>query len=135
MGIIHKLEESDGEWNWQGVAKKDYPSTSDPRGARGVSVRWLIGREEGAPHFAIRYFEVEPGGQTVLDRHRHDHGVFILRGKGTVILGEERKEVSPGDVIYIPPDEVHQFINQQEEIFAFLCVIANKEHLKSIGVL
>ena len=44
-------------------------------------MRWLIGRER-APYFAIRYFEVEPGGQTVLDRHRHDHGVFILRGKG-----------------------------------------------------
>lgn len=135
MGVIHKFQKSDKEWNWEGVIKKDYPLTSDSGGARGVSVRWLIGREEGAPYFALRYFEVEPGGQTVLDQHQHDHGVFILRGKGTVVLGKEKKDVSPGDVIYIPPMEVHQLINQGEEIFAFLCIIPNKEHLKSMGAL
>lgn len=135
MGVVHKFQKSEGEWNWQGVAKKNYPATSGPEGARGVSVRWLISEEEGAPYFALRYFEVEAGGQTVLDQHQHDHGVVILRGKGMVILGEEKKEVSPGDVIYIPPQEVHQLINRGEEIFAFLCVIPNKELLKSIGVL
>ncbi|MDK2896702.1 MAG: hypothetical protein PWP04_822 [Candidatus Atribacteria bacterium] len=135
MGIVHKFEKSGEEWNWQGVTKKDYPSSSEPGGARGASVRWLIGREEGAPYFALRYFEVEPGGQTILDQHQHDHGVFILRGKGTVLLGEEKKEVSPGDVIYIPPGEVHQLINRGEEVFGFLCIIPNKEHLRSIGVL
>lgn len=30
-------------------------------GAAGVKIRWLISAEEGAPHFAMREFEVEPG--------------------------------------------------------------------------
>jgi len=135
MGIIHRFRGGEQGWNWEGVEKKTYPDSSDPGGPRGVSVRWLVGRQEGAPYFAVRYYEVEPGGQTIYDQHTHDHGVIILRGKGKVRLGERMHDVSFGDVVYIPPNEVHQFENSGNETFAFLCVIGNKEFLKSAGVI
>lgn len=135
MGVIHKFVRKGEQWAWDGVAKKVYPSHDGPSAPRGVSVQWLLGDAEGTPFFAIRYFEVEPGGQTVLDQHPHDHGVFILRGRGRVRLGEEYFELRFGDVVYIPGGEVHQFFNIGEEIFAFLCVIPNKDHLRSLGVL
>ncbi len=135
MGVVHRFVVEGDRWLWSGVLRKAYPSGSGSSDPRGVSVQWLVGNEEKAPFFAIRYFEVEPGGQTVLDQHPHDHGVFVLRGRGRVRLGEEYYELGFGDVVYIPGNEVHQFFNVGEEIFAFLCVIPNKNHLRSLGVL
>lgn len=128
MGIIHKFHHQGKGFNWEGVAAKKY----DSQDVRGASVRWLIGRDEEAPYFAMRYFEVEPGGWTVLDRHSHDHGVIILRGKGKVLLGEKEREISFGDVVYIPPNEIHQFKNIGDEPFGFICVIPNKDVLRKI---
>jgi len=134
MGVLHRFSSEGEKWSWQEVERKFYPSGERSCDPKGVSVQWLIGKNEGAPFFAMRYFEVEPGGQTVLDRHVHDHGVFVLRGKGKVKLGDAWHEVQVGDVIYVPSNEEHQFINLGETIFAFLCVIPNKEYLKVLGV-
>lgn len=136
MAILHRfLGEEKNSWVWEGVERKEYPSGESLQDPRGVSVCWLIGKDEKAPYFAIRYFEVQPGGQTVFDQHQHDHGVFVLRGRGKVLAGEKEYEVGFGDVIYIPSWEVHQLKNVGEEVFAFLCVIANKEFLRKVGVL
>jgi quercetin dioxygenase-like cupin family protein len=121
MGVIHRYE---GQFDWQGISLSHYPPE---RKMKGVSVRWLIGPAEKAPNFALRYFEIEPGGWTSLDRHAHDHGVVVLRGRGQVLLGQEEHEIAFGDVVYIPPDEVHQFKNSGEEPLGFLCVIPPRE--------
>ena len=121
MGIIHRYK---GQFDWQGGCLSHYPPEKK---MKGVSVRWLIGPAEKAPNFALRYFEIEPGGWTSLDRHAHDHGVVVLRGHGQVLLDQEEHEIAFGDVVYVPPDEVHQFKNSGEEPLGFLCVIPPKE--------
>ena len=121
MGIIHHYKDP---YDWEGVRLGRYPSGVD---VRGVSVRRLIGPREQAHNYALRYFEIEPGGWTSLDRHAHDHGVVILRGRGQVLLGCEKHDISYGDVVYIPGDEVHQFRNTAEEPFGFLCVVPPRE--------
>jgi quercetin dioxygenase-like cupin family protein len=121
MTIIHRYTQA---FSWTDVEIDHYPPGKE---MRGVSVRWLIGPAEQAPNFALRYFEIEPGGWTSLDQHAHDHGVFVLRGEGSVLLGQQVSEVSFGDVIYIPPNQVHQLRNTGEEPFGFLCIIPPKE--------
>ena len=117
MGIIHRYK---GQFDWEGVSPEGYPPE---REMKGVTIRWLIGSREKAPNFALRYFEVEPGGYTSLDQHAHDHGVMVLRGRGRVLLGEEEFDIGFGDVVYVPPNEVHQFKNVGDEPLGFLCVI------------
>lgn len=121
MGVIHRYK---GQFDWEGVSLSHYPSGKKVKGA---SVRWLIGRDEKAPNFALRYFEIEPGGWSALDEHAHDHGVMILRGEGLVLLDDGEFEVGFGDIVYIPPYEVHQFKNTGKEPLGFLCVIPPKE--------
>jgi len=59
--------------------------------------------------------------------------VVILRGRGQVFLGGEDAdcnspvEVAFGDVVYIPPYEVHQFKNVADEPLGFLCIIPPRE--------
>jgi quercetin dioxygenase-like cupin family protein len=119
MSCVHRFMGIGGSLEWEGVSAQAYESP----GAQGAIVRWLIGPQEKAPHFAIRYFEVEPGGRTSLDCHEHDHGVMVLRGRSRVVLGDDDVEVSFGDIIYIPPHELHQFNNVGSEPLGLLCVI------------
>ncbi len=121
MGVIHRHR---GQFEWEGVELDRYPPERD---MKGVSIRWLIGAAEKAPNFALRYFEVEPGGWTSLDQHAHDHGVMVLKGRGRVRLGESEFEVAFGDVVYIPPCEVHQLKCVGSESLGFLCIIPNLE--------
>jgi len=71
---------------WDGVKKEVYENDGGEMGARHV----LIGESDGARHYQLRYFEIPPGGSSSLDIHEHDHGVYILRGVGSVLL-EKRK--------------------------------------------
>jgi quercetin dioxygenase-like cupin family protein len=89
----------------------------------GVSAKVLVGPGEGAPNYRLRYFRVEPGGNTSLDQHAHDHGVLILHGRATVRLGEQQVVAGPRDVVYVPGNEVHQFSALGDEPLGFLCVI------------
>lgn len=123
MSWVREFIGSGGAMGWKGVQEQRYPG---PNGS-GVSVRWLIGPADAARHFAVRYFEIQPGCHTSLGSHAHDHGVVVLRGRGQVLLGEEVKEVSYADTVYVSPQEVHQFRCVSEEPFGFLCVIRAPE--------
>ncbi len=121
MGAIHKFKGEGGRFDWQDVAVQCYPR------ARDVSKHELIGESDGARNFAVRYFEVAPGGRTSLDEHTHDHGVVVVRGKGRVLLGRRWFDISFGDAIYVEPNETHQFENEYDEALGFICVIPPKE--------
>lgn len=119
MGVVHRFIGQKGAFEWEGKAPEEYVAET----AKGASINWLIGPREGALHFAIRYIEVEPGGQTSLDDHEHEHGVMVLRGKGEVLMGQEEVEVGFGDILFVPGNERHQFRNAGDEPSGFLCVI------------
>ncbi len=94
-------------------------------GAQGCQVRWLVGREDGAPNFAMRQFEVEPGGFTPRHHHPYEHEVYVLEGEGEVWEGDRRHPIRGGDVILVRPDELHQFRNTSTQSLKFLCLIPN----------
>src|SRR5207247_10167393 len=85
------------------------------QGAHGCHVRWLVGERDGAPNFAMRQFEVAPGGYTPHHSHPYEHEVFVLEGQGVILdgAGDEAVErpLGAGDVVYVAPGDVHQFRN------------------------
>jgi len=92
-------------------------------GAAACEVRWLIGETDGAPNFAMREFEVAPGGYTPRHHHPHEHEVYVLQGSGTVLEGDTQHPLKAGDVVYVAPDEEHQFRNTGSEPLKFLCLV------------
>ncbi len=116
MGTVHRFVGSESVFDWEDVPDKvvDVP---------GVTGKVLVGPEDNAPNFRIRYFRLEPGGSSSLERHPHDHGVFILHGRARVRMGAEEVEVGPRDVVYVPGNELHQFRAIGDEPLGFLCVI------------
>ncbi len=105
--------------------EKAEQSAVDMPGASGCKVRQLIGAEQRAPNFAMRQFEVEAGGFTPRHSHPYEHEVFVLEGEGVVFEGDQEHRIGVGDVIYVAPDEVHQFQNRGETSLKFLCLIPN----------
>jgi len=92
-------------------------------GAEGVSIRWLIDERRGARNFAMRVFEIAPGGHTPFHKHAYEHEVFIMQGQGKLRLESVERSLEPGDIVWAPPDEPHQFQNAGSEPFFFMCLV------------
>ena len=92
-------------------------------GAERVRIRQVITESEGAPHFVMRVFEILPGGFTPKHSHAWEHEVFILSGKGHVLSAEGLHPIQPGDVVFIPGNELHQFQNSGDRPLEFICLI------------
>jgi quercetin dioxygenase-like cupin family protein len=98
-------------------------SPVEVEGAKDVGIRWLISREDGAENFAMRMFELEPGGHTPLHTHPQEHEVFILEGQGTFIFEQQQHPFSAEHVIFVPPNKEHRFMNTGESLLRMLCII------------
>ena len=100
-------------------------SVSDA-GAEKTSVRWVISKEDGAKNFYMRVFEIASGGCTPLHRHPWEHEVFVLEGRGCVMRAGEAVSICEGHVVFIPPDEEHQFKNTFGDTLKFICVVPSQ---------
>ena len=120
MGTIHKYT---GDWNkvfsWEDARTRMYQNDE----VNQVSETWMIGKAEGAQNFAFRYYQVSPGGYSRKEQHPYDHGILVLQGSGEVLIDEGTYPISRGDIIYIPPDALHQLSNSGNDPLGFLCVI------------
>jgi quercetin dioxygenase-like cupin family protein len=90
-------------------------------GAKGVKVKYLLHKGVGAERIQLRLFTIEVGGYTPLEKHTHEHEVYVLRGTALVKGGDKEMLVTQGNVIFIPSNEEHQFKNVGEERVEFLC--------------
>ncbi len=95
--------------------------------AKDTKIRWLISQKDNAPNFAMRMFEVEPGGHTPFHKHSWEHEAFVLQGNGTLVTKEGNKSFQQWNVIYIDPNMKHQFKNTGDTLLRFLCIIPHKQ--------
>jgi quercetin dioxygenase-like cupin family protein len=91
----------------------------------GVSLRWLLSKEDGTPHFEMRYIEIKQGHNSFGDPHPYEHGVYVLCGKGKIEGKDQTVEIVPGDAILIFPDEKHRFFSIGNEPLGIICIIPN----------
>jgi tRNA-Thr(GGU) m(6)t(6)A37 methyltransferase TsaA len=92
-------------------------------GVPGVTIRWLWANPDGAPTFALRLFEVQPGTTTPYHTHPYEHEVYILSGQGRLRGKTQEHPLEPGDTALVLPNEQHQFTNVGSDVLRFLCAI------------
>lgn len=103
---------------------KDIPGTFfDNEAARGVTGRVLIGAQDGARRFCMRFFEINPGGHTPRHTHDWEHEIFIHEGRGAAYKEGQWVPISQGDAVFIPPNEEHQIKNTSHEPLRIICLI------------
>jgi len=105
---------------------KHYQEVSAEAIGDDKSIRWVIGQPEGAPNFALRVIEFQPGA--VFDRHQHpfEHEIFVLEGEGVVEGSEGEIAMRPGVALYVPPDEPHGYRNTGAGVLRFVCVVPHQ---------
>lgn len=109
-------------FRWEGREDQIYKATRE-LGFRGVRRVELVGKNGEAVGFDLRYFELEPGGYTSLEKHVHTHVLIGARGRGVVLTGGERLELGCEDIAYIAPLAVHQLRNESAGPFGFYCIV------------
>jgi len=119
MSIIHKFNGKANDFTWQGVAGQ----VLTDEGLEFITKHVLIGENEDAPNYIMRYFRVEPYGHSKLERHPQEHEVIILHGKGQAQIADQVSDVEPFDGVFVSGGELHQFKNTGSEPFGFICVI------------
>ena len=98
-------------------------SPVDVEGAKDVEIRWLISEKDGAENFAMRMFELQPGGHTPLHTHSQEHEVFVLEGEGTFVFEGQEHPFGAEYVVFVPPNTEHRFMNTGGTVLRMLCII------------
>ena len=107
-------------FHWEGVEELAYKQDGSVP-FKDITRQTLFNTPELACE--LRYFEMAAGGFSTLERHQHMHGVTILRGHGSCLVGDRVYRVAPHDLITIPPWTWHQFKADRDEPMGFLCMV------------
>ena len=105
---------------WEGVPLMQYKQEGSAP-FRDITRQVLF--DDPALAAQVRYFEMQAGGYSTLERHQHMHAVMILRGSGCCLVGDKILDVAQHDLIHIPAMTWHQFRATHEAPLGFLCVV------------
>jgi len=119
-----RVTRTDGR-GWEGVEIEGYR----PGAATGVERHTIVGGRKASesdpgPGTEVRYFELQPGAVSRLEKHEHEHFVIVKRGLGYAVIEQEATEIAANDVVYVAPLELHQFVNRGDEPFGFYCIVS-----------
>ena len=115
--MIHRKAKA---YRWEGVEERPYKE--DDRALFKAITRQVL-FSDPEMHGELRYFEVEAGGFSTLERHEHMHAVMILRGRGHCLIGNEVRPIETHDLVTVPPMAWHQFRATGGEPLGFLCMV------------
>ena len=106
-------------------------SKVEMEGAKDVTMKILIGPNDGSQNIIMRRFKIRPGGHTPHHKHNYEHVVKIL-SKGVAVdeKGNEH-QLQPGQSLFVRPNDIHQFRNPYSESFELLCIIPNPDKVTS----
>ncbi len=105
------------------IQVRDFRDVEAQPAYEGITMRVVIGPDEGAPVFNMRVFEVQPG--YVSDHHSHwwEHEVFVLSGQGVVKTDQGDVPIGHGSTVFVPGGEMHQFQNTGDDVMRFICLV------------
>lgn len=107
------------------VASPHQSAEPKPRAANVLS---LVNAASAEPPPSVRLFNegkystvnlVTPTSEIKAHYHaKHDETVYIVRGSGTMRIGEATRDVSAGDLIHLPSGVVHSFAPKSKDCVA-----------------
>ena len=92
----------------------------------GSEIREVAGPPSGnAVNQSLAEATVPPGGETVEHFHRTTEEIyFFTHGSGRMRLGDDEREVGPGDTVVIAPGVPHKLWNPGQDPLRLLCCCA-----------
>jgi mannose-6-phosphate isomerase-like protein (cupin superfamily) len=84
----------------------------------------LRGIEHGAT-ISLIIDHSEPGQGPRLHRHSYDETWVVIEGNLTFQAGDQELDAGPGDIVLVPPETPHKFINRGPERANLVCIHAS----------
>jgi quercetin dioxygenase-like cupin family protein len=106
-------------FRWAGIPVSPYK----PGGTHfaGITRQLLFDGGDGLA-CQLRYFEIEPGGYSSLERHHHAHAIMVIRGPGRAFIGDQIVDLAVNDLVRVPSLTWHQFRSGDVPL-GFLCMV------------
>jgi mannose-6-phosphate isomerase-like protein (cupin superfamily) len=76
-----------------------------------VIARELQGEEHGGMGASLIFVDAPPGRGPSLHQHPYTEIFITEEGEATVTAGDETRTVGPGDIVIVPPNTPHSFVN------------------------
>ena len=94
-----------------------------------VKPREMHDLTDGGSLELVNEFEVAPGSAVYPHEHPTHEFYFVMSGRGVMTVAGEDRDVSPGDLVYIPPDTVHSLkpISDHAAIHCFCFAVGVKD--------
>jgi quercetin dioxygenase-like cupin family protein len=106
--------------------------TSDvqPFELEGASLRLLDGAEHGFGDVSIIISEYPPNptGSDVKHRHPHISTIVITEGRGRFMIGDDTFEAATGEVVVVPANAWHNFVNIGDGVLRVVGVADSGRH-------
>ncbi|MEM3577905.1 MAG: cupin domain-containing protein [Candidatus Bathyarchaeia archaeon] len=113
------------------VRKENAPTFPAPPPSRKVT-KILMDPVLGSKHLALGFTVYPTGEKGAPHAHTGEETIFILKGKAKVSSAKEVQILEAGDLVYLPPNEIHTIENSGEEELQFLWVYTPPGDEKSI---
>jgi quercetin dioxygenase-like cupin family protein len=106
MKVIHTSEDA-------------YRSGGDEWFVGEAQVQPVVGPPDGLGIAVVRF---SAGARTYLHTHEAPQVLHCIEGRGILATEDERNEVGPGDIVYVPADEMHWHGATEEGSFTHLSI-------------
>src|SRR3712207_1877140 len=84
--------------------------------------RVVVSPDIGARHVTFNYIRYEAGAE--FPQHLHDQSedvFFVLEGSGWLKEGTKLTPIGPGDVVFVPPGEMHGTVAGPQGMLVVSC--------------
>ena len=79
---------------------------------RGVEYREFL----RVPSLSCGIYHLPAGSKDMQNPHDEDEVYFVVSGRAQMKLGEELKEIVPGNILYVRATETHSFFEIEEDM-------------------
>jgi mannose-6-phosphate isomerase-like protein (cupin superfamily) len=96
--------------------------SSAPKRETDGLVSHILLEEGDAPggELSVTWVDVEPGSEQKAHSHGPQQVYVITRGQGRMRVGEDERDVSEGQMVFIPPNEEHGIVNTGETTLTYV---------------
>ena len=96
---------------------------------KNAAMKALISPNEGWDGYVMRVVELAEGGYSPQHAHEWPHINYILEGHGCLHVEGKDTPVEAGSYAYVPAGSRHQYRNEGNGMFRFICIVPQEGHV------
>jgi mannose-6-phosphate isomerase-like protein (cupin superfamily) len=90
-----------------------------------VIAREFAGDDNGGVGISLLFVDAPPGRGPGLHRHAYEEIFILQEGQGTFTAADEQREARAGEIVVVPPDTPHRFVNSGEGPLRLIAIHAS----------